>query len=1856
MADLEDVNSPYTVDVSTSDLAGNPTSNSSDVVVDTSTGTLVLNEISSGYLNAAEVTTDLTLTGTTTGIEAGQIVSVEVNGQTYTGNVASDGSFGITIPATDLNALGEQDYTFTASVSDVAGNTTSDSESVTVDLTPGTLNINDIDYITAQTHGQALEVSGTSDLPVGTNVEVSLNGQTYTGQVDASGEFSVTIPASDVANLNDTSYDIQASAVDLAGNETTALESITVDTVVPTVQINPISDGYINLDESSEALVISGTTTNVEDGQSIVVNFNNVDYTGTVNNGSFSIEVPASVISSLGNNEIHTTTVTVSDVAGNETSATQDVVVDLTVGTIDLTIDEISGGAINIAESTEALTITGTTTDIEDGNIVTVTLNGIPYTGTVLNDVFSVTIPSSAIGDLDDGVVYKVEATVSDNASNDTSDAQNLSVDLTAPSITLNEISNDVLNIDEHQNELTITGTTSGVEAGELVSITLNGETYTGAVDTNGNFGIIVPATAVSDLSDASYTVIANVSDAAGNPASSTSEGFTLDLSAGTITIDTVSDNYINASEHNEPLVITGSTTDIEAGQIITVTINGVSHQATVDASQNFEVIFTALEVGGLVDGDVSVEVSVSDIAGNEVSSEQTFTVDTSVGTIIIDDLGDNIINSSEQGQPLVITGTTVGIEAGQAVSVTLNNKTYPGTVDSNGDFTVTVPVVDMQALSDDTSYEITVSTADQAGNAVDQELSVSVDLSTGTITLDEISDDYINASESNSTLSITGTTTGIEAGQTVNVEFNSITYTSLVQADGSFSVSVPVVDVQNLADGNHVATASVSDAANNATVQDTEDVNVDTSSSGDGAVTVNDITADDIINAAEATATIPVSGTVTGDLSEGTVITFIVNSTPYTATVLADNTWSVDVAGSDLALDTDFTITATGSDVAGNPLVTTVDSTHTVDTSGNTVTLDLNSDTGSSSVDGITSETQVNINGLESTSTWEYTLDAGTTWVEGSGTSFDLAQNTSYTQDDVQVRTTDGAGNTSTSKMSAITTDDIATNSPIITDVVDTNSDLSSVVISGTGTEVGNTIKVYDAGNSLIGTAIVSSNLTWSITTTFLSSNQEYAFRADETDIAGNISSDSNIVTIITTTSGYYVVDASTDYILGSSDDNIISVEADDLNNSLVIDGGEGNDTVSFRNLTAGTTIDMNAETNTIGDDSITLLNIEDVYGSEVGDDTIIGNAEDNLLYGGGGNDVLHGGDGDDYLLGDQGALKEDNNDDILYGDAGNDTLVGGHGNDTLYGGDDDDSLHGQRGDDRLIGGAGDDNIRADGGIDTVVFSGNLSDYTTVKISSTQFTITDIRDGSPDGTDTVSHAEFIEFADQTVSTKTINAIPADLVSTSDTGLYNNDNVTSDTTPTFKIELHPNAVAGCKSVIYVDNVAVLTTVLTQAQIDATFIEVTLPEFTSDGEYAITTSLLSLLGLEGNRGAPLNLEIDAEVTAPILTDVAGDVGTSAGSISAGGATNDATPTFNVTLGNDMQTGYILKLYDGVNEIESYQITQVDIDAGTASITPINDLSETTHVLSTTITNKAGVESSPSATFTFSVDASATPLILDLDGDGVETISKEEGTLFDIDADGDKDKTGWVGADDGLLVRDINKDGIINDASELFGEHTIKDDGSKAKDGFDALSELDSNNDGVINQEDDAFDELQVWKDLNSDGITNDGELISLAEANIKEISLENEVDDTIDNGNTIGLKGTYTNSDGEEEEISDVWFSYEENMQNEAIDLNLSNISNSSINLKNSEIDIVKVDFNGLIDKTNDDDELIILGDANDKIILDGGIKSDENEDGIWEEAGTKEDLEGNTYNVYQSTNGTSIVKLLIDEDIDVNNF
>ena len=74
--------------------------------------------------------------------------------------------------------------------------------------------------------------------------------------------------------------------------------------------------------------------------------------------------------------------------------------------------------------------------------------------------------------------------------------------------------------------------------------------------------------------------------------------------------------------------------------------------------------------------------------------------------------------------------------------------------------------------------------------------------------------------------------------------------------------------------------------------------------------------------------------------------------------------------------------------------------------------------------------------------------------------------------------------------------------------------------------------------------------------------------------------------------------------------------------------------------------------------------------------------------------------------------------------------------------------------------------------------------------------------------------------------------------------------------------------------------------------------------------------------------------------------------------------------------------------------------------------------------------------------------ASPLALDLDGDGVETTTVESGVYFDHDDNGFAEKSGWVGKDDGLLVRDINNNGLIDDGTELFGNNSVLSSGQKA----------------------------------------------------------------------------------------------------------------------------------------------------------------------------------------------------------------
>jgi hypothetical protein len=164
----------------------------------------------------------------------------------------------------------------------------------------------------------------------------------------------------------------------------------------------------------------------------------------------------------------------------------------------------------------------------------------------------------------------------------------------------------------------------------------------------------------------------------------------------------------------------------------------------------------------------------------------------------------------------------------------------------------------------------------------------------------------------------------------------------------------------------------------------------------------------------------------------------------------------------------------------------------------------------------------------------------------------------------------------------------------------------------------------------------------------------------------------------------------------------------------------------------------------------------------------------------------------------------------------------------------------------------------------------------------------------------------------------------------------------------------------------------------------------------------------------------------------------------------------------------------------------------------------------------------------------------PLVLDLDGDGIESTGLNAITplMFDITGSGVKTSIGWIKPDDGFLVLDRNANGTIDGGAELFGDATPLNTGGTAVNGFIALADLDTNLDGKISSADTQFANLRVWRDLNQDGLSQSGELFTLNALNISSINLaSSQTTQTLPNGNTITDLGTYVKSDGTGGEIA-----------------------------------------------------------------------------------------------------------------------
>lgn len=161
----------------------------------------------------------------------------------------------------------------------------------------------------------------------------------------------------------------------------------------------------------------------------------------------------------------------------------------------------------------------------------------------------------------------------------------------------------------------------------------------------------------------------------------------------------------------------------------------------------------------------------------------------------------------------------------------------------------------------------------------------------------------------------------------------------------------------------------------------------------------------------------------------------------------------------------------------------------------------------------------------------------------------------------------------------------------------------------------------------------------------------------------------------------------------------------------------------------------------------------------------------------------------------------------------------------------------------------------------------------------------------------------------------------------------------------------------------------------------------------------------------------------------------------------------------------------------------------------------------------------------------------PLVLDLDGDGIELASVlgADAVYWDIDQDGYAETSGWITGGDGLLAIDLNGDGAVNGHGELFG--------TLDTDGFTVLSSYDTNTDSVINASDAQFGDLLVWVDTNADGVSQDTELHTLTELGISEIALNAALVNYDIAGNIITHESTFT-INGQTRTIVDAWFAYD----------------------------------------------------------------------------------------------------------------
>lgn len=569
-----------------------------------------------------------------------------------------------------------------------------------------------------------------------------------------------------------------------------------------------------------------------------------------------------------------------------------------------------------------------------------------------------------------------------------------LAMDLVPPAPPMIEAvtGDDIINADEareaNPSPITVSGT---AEPGSTVLVSWHGDEQPATADADGRWSVTFDGQLIPD---GPYVITAVATDVAGNASAPGQRSVTVETgrpSAPNFN-DVAADNIINAAETNDGITITGTTS---AGTQVFVSIPGLftDRPATVSGT-TWSLELSPAELQQLPDGQAFQVTAYANDGVNQsvVGASDPVLVDRTppaAPTIVGPVEGDNIVNAAEAADGVTVSGTA---EPGTTVRVSWGDTTLPPVnVDANGNWTA---VFAPGQVPGNGNHTVSATAIDAAGNSsAPAQLTVGVDTTVAAPTLALASD---TGSSNNDGITNVGTINvgGLEAGATWQfstdggANWTAGTGTSFTLAPNTYaanSVQVRQTD----------AAGNVSEPRGNTSqiIVDTTPPPAPTIGLAEDTGAPNDgITSNGTVNVGglEPGARWEYSTNNGSSWTAGTGSSFVLPAGDYAANIVQVR--QIDVAGN------------TGAP-ANLPAVQVISAPPPAPS------IALANDTGSSGIDGITNDATVNVGLAPGVIGWEYSLDGGSTWTAGSGSSFELTPGTTYGPDQIQARQINAAG-----------------------------------------------------------------------------------------------------------------------------------------------------------------------------------------------------------------------------------------------------------------------------------------------------------------------------------------------------------------------------------------------------------------------------------------------------------------------------------------------------------------------------------------------------------------------------------------------------------------------------------------------------------------------------------------------------------------------------------------------------------------------------------------------------------------------------------------------------------------------------